>query len=283
MSIEPIKHIIHYPESVPGSFASEFESLEFEEGIFNYGADENGKFSYFENRGIILSTNEMCSDVKESLSTLPQSGDTIIGVSNFHLFEIFLQREAAGALFVINIDPQLQMGNFFREFHRLIEKNSDPHPFLVELEIHLTKNLPLYFSEEDRRFHAKIEKRPFAEIIHEELESLAATLFENDGFLRLQALFRDRRFIHLPIDLQQDPNRAPELMHTLLNNGHHPDLVYVSNVEDYIPDERKGAFLENIAALTNCSAPIVSASFDAGTGLTPQSLETFHEFNEARI
>lgn len=201
----------------------------------------------FQDGEAFITTNELShAEIVEQLSSLPPQGNTLVGVSVLCNLNLAAAREHIEK--VIILDVSYQSSNFIANFEEIILSCETKEKCLQALTFHLnTYYIPHYtdrLESPSERFQLMLSKH-------------ISALSKNESFLRSDAsyekirkLFQSGSVAFKQIDLT-DRGSCSAIKAVMDTEGLIVDTLYVSNIEEYLPQDKMLPFYDFIKTVTH--------------------------------
>ena len=230
--------------------------------------------------GIHLTTNEISQKAMSQLSQLPRLGNAIGGSSCFHLLNTYSTLSDQGIEYVIGMDLSPATQQFWKDVEPIILGNSSREDIAHQVE-HLVKtNKDIYFEPEcgiPTELWAKSASKSF----YKEITNNNSWLSSDKTTQAVRALFEEKRFIFVPIDLC-NPESTSQLSAAMKADNIKLDTLYLSNILDCATEPLP--FYKSAENLLNAEGThVIRANFmknmlnPQGVSLQEQYITTVHE------
>ncbi len=197
---------------------------------------------------LFLTTNEKHAVACEKLTRQPITGNTLIGTSGLFLLNIAAQRGINAGTnpetieHIILIDCSIRTEHFWTHMGEIITGSSHREEAIEKIRALVEENARFYFNGITENAGEELQSREdlhtkTAELVFRKFQSeidSGSSCFSDDGsFAKIKKIFDNQSFVFLRMDLADD-NAMQLLANRMEVNQWSTDLIYVSNVAEYI-------------------------------------------------
>lgn len=224
------------------------------------GIKTRGTNKFFSQGNVCATTNELEHEaVVTALKTIACVGNLVIGTSGFCTLNLAAVRK--DVKYILICDLSLKVEFFWKSMARLIRESSNRLDCRQKIQEHLLDENERYFQESsllESQWHCK------------QLDDPSSWLFDNERYEKIKEIFLQNAFAFCLLDFT-DTESCKRLAQIHQANGLVPDLLYTSNIRNFIPVKQLFRYelsLENLAGSDTVFVDTEEQPFKIGSRLS---------------